>query len=171
MEASIQRVELSDQARSLLNSLKQKYQNKSQDHLVFYHCDSPSELSSPLCLLSSETKVADNDLYLGRVDGCDFFIKPEPYAYWANSHLIVDVVASSKLGFSLETNHGYRFIMRTRPLNYGEYQQRAQSQRPPTMIELSAERNDIRRMLSAEEMAPARESKPKKKLGLFSRQA
>ena len=171
MDASIQLVEISEQARSLLASLKQKYQSKgrSNSNMVFYHCDSPSELSSPLCLLSSEAKIADNDLYLGCVDGCDFFIKSASYAYWANSGLIIDVVTNNKPGFSLETDHGYRFIMRTRALSYSEYQQREQSPRPPTVIELSVQRNEIREMMNSDDGLSAKSSKPKKKLSLFSR--
>ena len=169
VDASIQLVEISEQARSLLGSLKQKYQSKGRNNMVFYHCDSPSELSSPLFLLSSEARIADNDLYLGCVDGCDFFIKSASYAYWANSGLIIDVVTNNKPGFSLETEHGYRFIMRTRALSYSEYQQRAQNPRPPTVTELSVQRNEIREMMSTDEGIPAKSTKPKKKLSLFSR--
>ena len=171
MDASIQRVEISEQARNLLASLKEKYQNKNQAKLVFYHCDSSSELSSPLCLLDSETRVAGSDLYLGAIDNCDFFIKAELYAYWANSHLIVDVVANSKPGFSLETDHGYRFIMRTRALSYQEFQQQARAGRPLSVAELSAQRSDIRHMVSTlvAESSADKKKKGKAKMRLFAR--
>ena len=166
----IARVELTPEASALLSELRGRYANKEQNKLLFHYSASPNEGSSPLCLLASETRVADSDLYLGSPDGCDFFIKPEPYAYWSNSHLTIDVIASSEReGFSLESRHGFRFVIYTRALNYKEYEQMKHS-RPPNVAELSARRAEIRKLRSANEEAGERSAaKPKAKMRLFAR--
>ena len=58
--------------------------------------------SSPMCFPEGELLLGPNDLLLGEVDGCSFYIDAEQYERWNRPSLLLDVAAGAGSSFSLE---------------------------------------------------------------------
>jgi uncharacterized protein len=70
--------------------------------------------SSPICLHAGELLIGPNDLLLGEVAGARFYIDAEQYQRWNRPRLVLDAVAGSAEGFSLEGLDGIHFVTRSR---------------------------------------------------------
>ncbi len=58
--------------------------------------------SSPMCFPEGELVLGPNDLLLGEVGGCPFYIDAEQYERWNRPTLELDVASGAGSGFSLE---------------------------------------------------------------------
>ena len=67
-----------------------------------------------MCFAKGEFRVGTNDVWLGRIYGCDFFMSASQFAYWKHTQLTVDVVKGRGASFSLEIPLGVRFLIRSR---------------------------------------------------------
>ncbi len=67
-----------------------------------------------MCYPENEFKVGGNDVRLGQVGCCPFFMDADQFEYWKHTQLIIDVVAERGSGFSLEAPEGLRFLTRSR---------------------------------------------------------
>ena len=65
--------------------------------------------SSPMCFPAGEFLVGPNDLLLGEVDGCPFYIDAEQYERWNRPALVLEVAAGAGSGMSLEGVHDLHF--------------------------------------------------------------
>jgi uncharacterized protein (DUF779 family) len=61
-----------------------------------------------------EFRVGDQDVHLGRIEGCPFYIGAAQFEYWQYTQLIIDVVPGRGSGFSLEAPLGVRLLTRSR---------------------------------------------------------
>jgi uncharacterized protein (DUF779 family) len=68
--------------------------------------------SSPTCLPEGELLIGPNDLRLGDVDGCRFYIDADQFARWNRPGFVLDVAAGSGSGLSLEGLHDVQFVVR-----------------------------------------------------------
>jgi uncharacterized protein len=66
--------------------------------------------SSPMCFPVGELLVGPNDLLLGEVGGCPFYVDTEQYERWGTPRLELDVADGEGSGFSLEGLHGLHFL-------------------------------------------------------------
>ena len=67
-----------------------------------------------MCFGKNEFKVGSNDVYLGDIDGCGFFMSNSQFEYWKHTQLTIDIVPGRGSSFSLEIPLGLRFIVRSR---------------------------------------------------------
>ena len=67
--------------------------------------------SSPMCFPDGELLLGPNDLLLGDVGGCPFYIDAEQYERWQRPRLLLDVAPGAGTGFSLEGLHGLHFAV------------------------------------------------------------
>ena len=67
--------------------------------------------SSPMCFPDGELLVGPNDLLLGEVDGCPFYVDAEQYQRWNSPSFVVDVAPGSGSGMSLEGGHDLHFVL------------------------------------------------------------
>lgn len=67
--------------------------------------------SSPMCFPDGELLLGPNDLLLGQIDGCSFYIDAEQYERWNNPQLVLDVAPGAGSGMSLEGLSGVHFIL------------------------------------------------------------
>jgi uncharacterized protein (DUF779 family) len=67
-----------------------------------------------MCYPAREFRVGDQDVRLGRIEGCPFYIGAAQFEYWQHTQLIIDVVPGRGSGFSLEAPLGVRFLTRSR---------------------------------------------------------
>ncbi|MGH3077150.1 MAG: DUF779 domain-containing protein [Gaiellaceae bacterium] len=78
--------------------------------LVFFQSGGCCDGSSPMCFPEGELLLGPNDLRLGEVDGCPFYIDAEQYERWNRPTLLLDVAAGGGSGMSLEETHAVHFV-------------------------------------------------------------
>jgi uncharacterized protein (DUF779 family) len=67
-----------------------------------------------MCYPAGEFRVGVNDVQLGEIGGCPFFMDADQFDYWKHTQLTIDVVKGRGAGFSLEAPEGVRFLTRGR---------------------------------------------------------
>lgn len=82
--------------------------------LMFFQSGGCCDGSAPMCYLRGEFKLSDNDVYLGDIENCPFYIAHDQYEYWKHTQLIIDAIKGRGAGFSLEAPEGMRFLTRSR---------------------------------------------------------
>ena len=68
----------------------------------------------PDVLSSGDFRVGPQDVLLGEIAGCKFYIGAAQFEYWRHTQLIIDVVPGRGSGFSVEAPEGVRFLTRSR---------------------------------------------------------
>jgi uncharacterized protein len=105
----INRVEITDGAVSILARLKSQY-----GALMFHQSGGCCDGSAPMCYPVGDFRVGPQDVLLGEIDGCPFYIGAAQFEYWQHTQLIIDVVPGRGSGFSVEAPEGVRFLTRSR---------------------------------------------------------
>ena len=67
-----------------------------------------------MCFKAGEFRVGAQDILLGEIAGCEFYIGAAQFEYWQHTQIIIDVVAGRGAGFTLEAPEGVRFLTRSR---------------------------------------------------------
>jgi len=62
-----------------------------------------------MCFPEGELRIGSNDLHLGEVEGCPFYIDREQYDRWRRPELVLDVGPGAGSGMSLEGLHDLHF--------------------------------------------------------------
>ena len=114
------RVLVTQAAEATIDLLRDEY-----GPLMFHQSGGCCDGSSPMCFAKGEFRVGGNDVWLGRIYGCDFFMSASQFAYWQHTQLTVDVVKDRGASFSLEIPLGVRFLIRSRRFTEAEAQDRA----------------------------------------------
>lgn len=117
-EKSPPRVTATKPALELIEALKQKH-----GPLMFHQSGGCCDGSSPMCYPAGELLIGDQDVKLGEIGGCPFFISASQYEYWQHTQLIIDIVKGRGGMFSLEGPEGFRFHTRSRLFSDAEYHQ------------------------------------------------
>jgi uncharacterized protein (DUF779 family) len=84
-----------------------------------------------MCYPKGEFRVGGQDVRLGAIAGCDFFMGAAQFEYWQHTQLTIDVVPGRGSGFSLEAPEGVRFLTRSRVFTDEEVAELAASGPPP----------------------------------------
>ncbi len=105
----VKRVLITPEAEAVLNKLKAEH-----GELLFHQSGGCCDGSSPMCFSVSDYRVGENDVKLGEIAGCAFYMSREQFEYWKHTQLIIDVVKGRGASFSLEIPLGVRFITRSR---------------------------------------------------------
>ncbi|MDC6404983.1 MULTISPECIES: DUF779 domain-containing protein [Maribacter] len=103
------RVLVSEKAVEVIKELKEKH-----GELMFHQSGGCCDGSSPMCFPKGELMIDDNDIWLGTVEGCEFYISKDQFEYWKHTQLTVDVTPGRGASFSLEIPMGIRFIIKSR---------------------------------------------------------
>ena len=91
-----------------LGRLKERY-----GPLMLFQSGGCCDGSSPMCFPDGELLLGPNDLLLGEVDGCPFYIDAEQYERWNRPTLALDVGEGAGSGMSLEGVHDLHFVVRS----------------------------------------------------------
>ncbi len=86
----------------------------SHGPLMFHQSGGCCDGSAPMCYALGEFRTGGQDVLLGDVAGCQFFMGAAQFDYWKHTQLIIDVVKGRGSGFSLEAPEGVRFLTRSR---------------------------------------------------------
>lgn len=65
-----------------------------------------------MCLRGADFRTGDQDVLLGSIEGCPFYIDGEQLERWGGAQLsfFIDVLPSSSDSFSLEVSDDLRFV-------------------------------------------------------------
>jgi uncharacterized protein (DUF779 family) len=105
----VARVLLTDKAADLIALLKRQH-----GPLMFHQSGGCCDGSTPMCFQAGEFRVGAQDVLLGEIAGCNFYIGAAQFEYWRHTQLIIDVVPGRGAGFTLEAPEGVRFLTRSR---------------------------------------------------------
>ncbi len=90
--------------------------------LMFHQSGGCCDGSSPMCYEAGEFLVGSSDVWLGEIDGCDFYMAKDQFEFWKHTELTIDVTAGRGASFSLEIPLGVRFVTKSRVFSYDESQ-------------------------------------------------
>jgi uncharacterized protein len=105
----IRRVLVTEQAADMIGKLKGIH-----GPLMFHQSGGCCDGSAPMCYPDGEFRVGGQDVFLGEIAGCKFYIGAAQFEYWRHTQLIIDVVPGRGAGFSVEAPEGVRFLTRSR---------------------------------------------------------
>lgn len=105
----VNRVQITDKAAQVVGTLKAQH-----GALLFHQSGGCCDGSAPMCYPANEFRVGPQDVLLGEIAGCNFYIGAAQFEYWQHTQLIIDVVPGRGSGFSLEAPEGVRFLTRSR---------------------------------------------------------
>jgi uncharacterized protein len=103
------RVEITPAAAAVVARLKTQHGD-----LMFHQSGGCCDGSAPMCYPVGDFRVGPQDVLLGEVAGCRFYIGAAQFDYWRHTQLIIDVVPGRGSGFSAEAPEGVRFLTRSR---------------------------------------------------------
>ncbi len=95
-------------ARDLIMRLQARYGS-----LIFMQSGGCCDGSSPICLSEGDLLLGPNDLLLGTIAGCPFYIDREQYERWCKPQFLIDVAEGEGDTFSVEGSEGVHFVART----------------------------------------------------------
>ncbi|WP_288369475.1 DUF779 domain-containing protein [uncultured Algoriphagus sp.] len=104
------RILITDAAKETIDTLRKRFGNELMFHQSGGCCDG----SSPMCFEKGDFKVGSQDVWMGKVYGCDFFMSADQFEYWKHTQLILDITPGRGSSFSIEIPMGIRFIIRSR---------------------------------------------------------
>jgi uncharacterized protein len=105
----IPRVTLSPEAEAVIEQLRAKH-----GPLMFHQSGGCCDGSAPMCFQEGEFLVGPEDVLMGRIADCDFWMSKDQFAYWQHTQLLVDVTKGRGASFSLEIPLGLRFLIKSR---------------------------------------------------------
>ena len=120
------RVSITEEARQLIVELR-----KEHGPLMFHQSGGCCDGSAPMCFLLGEFRVGEQDVLLGEIAGCPFYMSAPQFEYWQHTHLVIDQVPGRGAGFSLEAPRGVRFLTRSRLFTEAEQAALATEPTPP----------------------------------------
>ncbi len=113
----VDKVIATDAALALIDTLKAQY----GPDLIFHQSGGCCDNSAANCYLKGEITIGAQDVYLGDIGGCPFYIGTAQYEYWKHTQLIIDVIEGHGGTFSLEGPLGQAFHTRSRVFSDAEY--------------------------------------------------
>ncbi len=105
----VNRVEITPEASAVIERLRGRH-----GPLLFHQSGGCCDGSAPMCYAVGDFRVGPQDVFLGRIADCDFYMGAAQFEYWKHTQLTIDVVPGRGAGFSLEAPEGLRFLTRSR---------------------------------------------------------
>ncbi|MFT4062148.1 MAG: DUF779 domain-containing protein [Edaphocola sp.] len=106
----ISRLSATQQALNLISELKEIHGD-----LMFYQAGGCCEGTQPQCFEKGGFYLRTNDVLIGSIAGCEFWVDRDLFEYWKFSHFTLDVLDGFGVGgFSLETPLGKTFKIQYR---------------------------------------------------------
>ncbi len=105
----IQRVNVTDAATAVIDELRER-----NGPLIFHQSGGCCDGSSPMCYPEDDFMINENDVWLGNIHGCDFWMSKDQFEYWKHTMLTVDITKGRGSSFSLEIPMGIRFVIKSR---------------------------------------------------------
>ena len=91
--------------------------------LMFHQSGGCCDGSQPMCYPEGEFKIGGNDICLGEIAGCKFYMHADQFEYWKHTQLTLDVTPGRGSSFSLEIPLGLRFFIQSKVFTERELEQ------------------------------------------------
>lgn len=114
---NIPRVKVTDEAKKVIGVLRAKH-----GELMFHQSGGCCDGSSPMCYEDGEFLVGSSDVWLGEIDGCDFYMAKDQFEFFKHTELTIDITEGRGASFSLEIPMGVRFVTKSRVFTHDETQ-------------------------------------------------
>ena len=111
----VNRVEITAAAADIVERLKTQH-----GALMFHQSGGCCDGSAPMCYPAGDFRVGPQDVLLGKIADCEFYIGAAQFEYWQHTQLIIDVVPGRGGMFSLDNGREKRFLTRSRIFGGGE---------------------------------------------------
>lgn len=98
-------VAATEQAIDLIEKLKTRFGS-----LMFVQSEDCSEGSSPMCVNESDFTLGPEDLLVGEIDGCYYYVDDEMFERSGSPNLVIDCVPGAADSFSIEGTFGMHFV-------------------------------------------------------------
>lgn len=108
-DIEVKKVKATKEALDLIEKLKKKHGD-----LIFHQSGGCCDGSSPMCFSMDDFIIGEQDVHLGDIGQCPFYMGKAQYEYWKHTELTIDVTPGRGGMFSLEGPEGVRFITRSR---------------------------------------------------------
>lgn len=106
----VARIDSTPKADEVIGELKEKH-----GELMLYQAGGCCEGTQPQCFEKGGFYVRSNDVCIGEVAGCEFWVDKDLFEYWKHAHFTLDVTEGFGAGgFSLETPLGKTFQIQYR---------------------------------------------------------
>lgn len=113
-----QRVLVTDAAVTVIRQLQLQY-----GALMFHQSGGCCDGSAPMCFQQGEFRIGSQDVLMGEIEHCPFYMSKDQFDYWKHTQLTVDVIPGRGSSFSLEIPMGIRFLIRSRLFTEEELEQ------------------------------------------------
>ena len=87
MEKTFTRIDTTEAANTLIDSLKEKY-----GELIFHQSGGCCDGSAPMCYPKGEFYLGGSDVELGIAHGIHFYMSSSQFSYWEHTHLTLDAI-------------------------------------------------------------------------------
>lgn len=105
----VERVLASDAAKAVIEQLRAQH-----GPLIFHQSGGCCDGSAPMCYAEGELMLGDQDVLLGNIHGCNFYMPAFQFEFWKHTQLEIDVTKGRGASFSLEIPLGLRFVVKSR---------------------------------------------------------
>ncbi len=112
---NIPRVKVTEDAKKVIRELRAKHGD-----LMFHQSGGCCDGSSPMCYEAGEFLVGSSDVWLGEIDGCDFYMAKDQFEFFKHTELTIDITEGRGASFSLEIPLGVRFVTKSRVFTHEE---------------------------------------------------
>ncbi len=104
-----ERVLITPDAEKIVEELR-----KEHGSLIFHQSGGCCDGLSPMCFPKDDLLINEQDVYLGTIHGCPFYMSKDQFEYWQHTQLTIDIVPGRGASFSLEIPLGIRFVTKSR---------------------------------------------------------
>lgn len=105
----MERLKITPAAQELIRELQARF-----GELMFHQSGGCCDGSQPMCFEKGDFKTGEQDVCLGTIEDCEFWMSADQFTYWQYCELTLDVVEGRGSSFSLEIPYGKRFHIRSR---------------------------------------------------------
>ena len=105
----VKRIAVTNNASQIIQKLKEEY-----GELMFHQSGGCCEGSYPHCFEKGGFLVGSNDICIGEIDACKFYMAADQFEYWKHTHLTLDVIPGRAASYSLESTLDMGFIIQSR---------------------------------------------------------
>ncbi|PTS94206.1 DUF779 domain-containing protein [Pedobacter sp. HMWF019] len=106
---STKRVLVTEAAAAIIHILQKEYGD-----LMFHQSGGCCEGSYPHCFEKGGFLVGSNDVCLGEIEDCKFYMAGDQFEYWKHTQLTLGVMEGRAASFSLESTLDKGFLIHSR---------------------------------------------------------
>ena len=114
---NIPRVKVTDEAKKSYAELRAKH-----GELMFHQWADVATVLRRCVMKTGDFLVGTADVWLGEIDGCDFYMAKDQFEFFKHTELTIDITEGRGASFSLEIPLGVRFVTKSRVFTHEETQ-------------------------------------------------